>query len=385
MSDQQSLFEQNLSPKDRLSGDTFQENRTFQESNQQSTLESDPPQEKHSEEKSGKNSDDLASRKKELTEGANQLLRQYLAESTRQTYASGWNDFASFCAGLDLVPLPADQDTVAMYMTERHGQHAPSTIETRLSAIGFVHDQADEEDPTDTEEIRKLMKSIRRNSDHTPKQAPPLLTYHIRRMVNALRETQDTGEGADTPKEKADRLRALQDETIVLFGFASALRCSELAQLSVGHLTERPKGLFITIPESKTDQEGRGEDVPVRRLEDSDYCPVRTLQRWRSAASIEKGPIFRGVHWRGTILDGPISTATVNNAVGRAVRAAQLSNPDRFTSHSLRAGHITQANQEDVPDAVIKAQTRHDSDEVFRQYVRPEKNLDNSSSAHLDL
>ena len=150
------------------------------------------------------------------------------------------------------------------------------------------------------------------------------------------------------------------------------------------HLTERPRGLLVTIPGSKTDQEGTGQIVAVRRLEDSDYCPVRALQRRRSACSIEEGPIFRSVHRLGTILDGPISGATVGNVVERTVKAAQLPDPDRFTPNSLRAGHITQASEEDVPDAVIKAQSRHRSDEVFQQYVRPKK-LENSSSAHLDL
>jgi integrase len=71
--------------------------------------------------------------------------------------------------------------------------------------------------------------------------------------------------------------------------------------------------------------------------------------------------------------------------VKRAAEAAGLPQAEDYTGHSLRAGHITQASMEGAPDAAIQAQSRHESDRAFREYVRPQKLLENSSSAHLGL
>jgi len=75
-------------------------------------------------------------------------------------------------------------------------------------------------------------------------------------------------------------------------GFAGAFRRSELAALRMEHIDSRPDGLLVTVPESKTDQEGEGQLVAIRRIEGSEYCPVSALREWVSVASIEEGPIF---------------------------------------------------------------------------------------------
>jgi integrase len=151
------------------------------------------------------------------------------------------------------------------------------------------------------------------------------------------------------------------------------------------HIDSRPDGLLVTVPESKTDQEGEGQLVAIRRIEDSDYCPVKALRRWASVARVENGPIFRGVPRSGYISRDAITGRTVGNAVKRAAEAARLPQAEDYTGHSLRAGHITQASMEGAPDAAIQAQSRHESDRAFREYVRPQKLLENTSSAHLGL
>ena len=151
------------------------------------------------------------------------------------------------------------------------------------------------------------------------------------------------------------------------------------------HIDSRPDGLLVTVPESKTDQEGEGQLVAIRRIEDSDYCPVSALRKWIDVAQVEEGPIFRGVPRSGYISRKAITGRTVGNAVKRAAEAAGLPQAEGYTGHSLRAGHVTQASMEGAPDAAIQAQSRHESDRAFREYVRPQKLLENTSSAHLGL
>ena len=61
------------------------------------------------------------------------------------------------------------------------------------------------------------------------------------------------------------RLTNVRDRALLLFGFASAMRRSELAALNFEDIEETADGLRVTIPRSKTDQEGRGDVIAVPR------------------------------------------------------------------------------------------------------------------------
>jgi len=90
------------------------------------------------------------------------------------------------------------------------------------------------------------------------------------------------------------------------------------------------KGLVVHIPRSKADQAGEGQTVTALKNEaDPTYCPVRALSRWRRAASIEEGPLFRGVRRDGRVLPEAISYKTLNRLVKRACREAGLE-PEGF-------------------------------------------------------
>jgi len=53
-------------------------------------------------------------------------------------------------------------------------------------------------------------------------------------------------------------LRDLRDRALLLYGFATALRCSELVRLQVADIESRALGDVVTIGHSKGDQEGQG-------------------------------------------------------------------------------------------------------------------------------
>jgi integrase len=60
-----------------------------------------------------------------------------------------------------------------------------------------------------------------------------------------------------------DSLAGRRDACLLLLGFATALRRSELVALEVNNLTETSDGLIVTVRKSKTDQEGAGRQVGV--------------------------------------------------------------------------------------------------------------------------
>ena len=198
-----------------------------------------------------------------------------LSENTRRAYQRGWEDFAQFCEEHGFDAAPATEQALALYLSDRAEDLAPSTLSQRMAAIQHAHDERGLRGPTRSKAVHNVMRGIRRESDRSPEQAPPLLTEHIKDMVDAL---PGNGKPPGGTEAEAAWLRGKRDRALILMGFAGAFRRSELAALRIEHVDSRPDGLLVTVPESKTDQEGEGQLVAIRQIEDSDYCPVKALR-----------------------------------------------------------------------------------------------------------
>ncbi len=135
-----------------------------------------------------------------------------------------------------------------------------------------------------------------------------------------------------------DSLIGRRDACLLLLGFASALRRSELVALNVEDLSETDEGLVVTVRRSKTDQEGEGREIGVPYGSNPSTCPVRATRAWLEASGIESGPVFRSVDRHGTVGTTALSGKAVALIVKRTVEAAGL-DPARFAAHSLRSGY----------------------------------------------
>lgn len=389
---------------------------------------SDSPSSGKRSDSSGEPSSEASSEKPVRPEGlreklaSNPELRRYaenavfyheeaLSENTRSAYESAWEDFCLFCEQYDFESLPAEPGTVALYLSflakkidfetgeiQKEGLSVP-TLEQRLSAIRHYHEDQDLESPTTTRQVKKVMAGIRRNQKHRSEGARPLMTYHVKRMVGALskkgeiyaekkRERAKTPSGAQLTSGESRYLRLLKlrNRALLLIGYAGALRRSELAGLEFEDVRrESELGLLLDIRHSKTDQEGEGQLVYIRRLE-SKYDPVRALDNWREGAKIESGPIFRPITRGGSTKDRAITGKTVGNVVQEAAQLAGLSGAEEYSAHSLRAGHATQATKNGVPAEIAMNTTRHESREQFSEYVRnDEQAFESASSGKLGL
>ena len=347
--------------------------------------------------------------------GAKDFSEKALSERTRKAYRRAWSDFTGYCEGIGKEPLPARPVTVAAYINNRararptaRGASADrsdeglsaSTLEQRLAAIKYYHESEGRASPTDHPQVSRVMQGIRNDTgrqEALPRvEAAPLVSSDLKQALEVL-----PGSGAAPPQSEtaacAKWLRGRRDRALLLLGFATALRPRELISVEKKHVARGAKGksegLIIHIPRSKADQEAKGQRVTALKNEgDSTYCPVRALSRWRRAASIEEGPLFRGVRRDGRVLPGAISYKTLNRLVKRACREAGLE-PEgfseakrrRYSAHSLRAGHVTDASSRGAPDNVLMMQTRHADPKTLRKYDRPSQQLEESSSAFLGL
>jgi integrase len=175
-----------------------------------------------------------------------------------------------------------------------------------------------------------------------------------------------------------------RDATLLLVGFAGALRRSELTAMNWGDIRTRDEGLEILIRHSKTDQEGRGRRVAIPYGSDEQTCPVRSLQRWREHLPVARGPVFRSVNRHGGIGTSRLSDTAVNGIVKRAALAAGL-DASTYSGHSLRAGFATTAALNGASERQIANQTGHRSLETLREYIRPARLFADNAAAVLGL
>ncbi|WP_338333682.1 hypothetical protein [Acetobacter sp. LMG 32666] len=70
------------------------------------------------------------------------------------------------------------------------------------------------------------------------------------------------------------KLSGMRDRALLLMGFYGAFRRSELACIYIRHVTLVSKGLLVTLPQSKGDRQGKGEEIAFPYTYDQ-YCPVK--------------------------------------------------------------------------------------------------------------
>jgi integrase len=81
----------------------------------------------------------------------------------------------------------------------------------------------------------------------------------------------------------------------LLFGFAGALRRSELVALQVEDVAIVAGGLRLRIVRGKTDQAGQGAEIDLSRGRYAETCPARAFEAWQAVAKRKAGSLFRRI------------------------------------------------------------------------------------------
>jgi integrase len=297
------------------------------------------------------------------------------ATSTRRVYEVHWKHFTGFCRRERLSALPAAWQTVVAYALDCAGQCSMSTLTARLAAIAQRHADT-ENNPAAHPQVKEVLKGIRRKHGRAPKAKEPALTEDIRAMVDRQPETP----------------AGLRNKALLLVGYASACRRSEVVAFDVEDLKFTREGITLAIRKSKTDQEAQGQMIAVQYLQGSPYFPVLALRAWLTAAGIKSGPVFRRISKSGRVihhsvitkkgrgLSPRLSAESVALIVKEAAQAIGK-DPEIFAGHSLRSGFATQVAKNGGQVADIMRQTRHKSVDTamihpHRPTVRPQPKHD---------
>jgi len=293
------------------------------------------------------------------------------APSTLRAYASDLKNYEAWCGRHGLDALPATPEVVGAYLAAAGEGYAMQTLRRRVAAIARACGVAGH--PLDTKHpaIRETLRGIGRTHGSRGRRSAALTTVELRKLSRVCE-----------PGLAGDRDRAL-----LLTGFAGALRRSELVALDVERLTWSNDGVKLLLEKSKTDKAGEGAEIMIVFGRNEDTCPVRALRRWLDAAAITAGPVFRKVNKAGRVEARRLSEDAVRQILLR--RAAQAGVKGSLTEpvspHGLRAGFVTTAYRNGVPDEEIMGHTRHRSLTTMRSYVRRAKLSQTSPAGKLGL
>ncbi|MEU7267105.1 site-specific integrase [Streptomyces albidoflavus] len=318
-----------------------------------------------------------------------------VADSTRRAYSTDRDAFASWCADEGRVPVPASGETMAEWVRSltvtprpRTGKPAgPSTIERAMSAVTSWHQEQGRPKPN-MRGARAVLNAYRdrlaeaREEAAQARQATAALPEQIRAMLTGTDRT---------------TLAGRRNAALVLIGFATAARVSELVALDIAAAVETEHGYDVTAYRKKV---RRHTINAVLYGADPATCPVRALRTYRAAlrdAGRADGPLFVRVdRWdriappltrRGLPIGDPAGRMTAEAAaevVERLAVAAGLSGD--WSGHSLRRGFATAARAAGHdPLEIARAGGWVDGSRVLARYLTDLDRVKNSPLVGIGL
>ena len=309
-----------------------------------------------------------------LTEQARAYVRAAKAPATLRAYRSDWQHFSAWCLGRGAESLPAQPQTVALYMVVLAETHRPATITRRLTAIcqGPTRPPTTP-NPATTEHavVSETLKGIRRTLGTAQPGKTPLA---------------DCRPGPSSGPPARQPLAGSRDRALLLTGYTGGLRRSELgSQHGRRPRSGSRRGAVLNAAggrrPTRKGREGRwrspGERTgpPARSPRSATGSRPRGLARGRSFA--------RSIGMARSASGGCIGTRWGRSSSEAVARAGF--DPKEFAGHSLRSGFATQAARNGASAFDIMRQTGHRSITTVSRYVRDAQIFRDASASRLGL
>jgi integrase len=295
------------------------------------------------------------------------LHRTFLAaatsDNTRRAYRSAIRHFLAW-GGV----LPSDEPMVVRYLLSYAQTLNPRTLTLRLTALSQWHIHQRFPDPASTPTVRKTLAGISRIHGKPRKKAKALPLEDLQGIIACL--------------AARDGLKALRDNALLQLAFFGGFRRSEIVRLSVDNIAWERQGIVITLPRSKTDQQGEGI-VKAIPFGDGICCPARALRAWLDAAAITAGALFRAVNKWGVVGDKGLDPASVNTVLTRCAKEAGLGYVPELSSHSLRRGMATSAYRAGADFRDIKRQGGWRHDGTVQGYIEEASQFEENAAGVL--
>ena len=285
-------------------------------------------------------------------------LKNSKADNTIRAYKSDFNDFGLFCTQNGFKSLPSDPKIVSLYLTQLSTKNVKiSTIKRRLVSIGVIHKLKGHYLDTKHPLIVENLMGIKRRKGSIQNGKKPLLINNLKKIINVI------------DQQKKEKIKILRDRTIILIGFSGGFRRNEIVSLDFDDLDFVEEGLKINIKRSKTDQFGAGSTKGLPYFENSQYCPVVSIQKWIEISKINSGALFRRFTKGSNLSEKRLTDQTVALLIKEYLGLAGIDSTN-YSGHSLRSGFATSAAEAGAEERTIMAMTGHKSTEMVRRYIK---------------
>ena len=289
-------------------------------------------------------------------------LQNSKANNTVRAYKSDFRDFGLFCAKNGLKSLPSEPKIISLYLTYLSTKEIKmSTLRRRLVSIGVIHKLKGYYLDTKHPSIIENLMGIKRRKGTYQRGKKPLLINNLKNIINVLDQLID----ADINK--------IRDRTIILIGFSGGFRRNEIVSLDYEDLDFVKEGLKISLKRSKTDQFGEGLVKALPYFNNSNYCPVTSLNKWIKISNINSGPLFRSFRKGSRLSEKRLTDQTIALIIKKYLNLAGIDSKN-YSGHSLRSGFATSAAESGAEERSIMSMTGHKSTEMVRRYIK-EANL----------
>ena len=334
-----------------------------------------------------------------INDNVTKLKEKSKAKNTQDKYEGDWLKFIDYCKKkyhcnpLEVDDLDSAYALTANYMDWLHEDpeakilkgssnipgrekinnnpysstaYKASTIQRILASITYKYRlngfQFDRKNPNISETISAI---VRNEKNLKSGQAKEILKDDLVKIIEAI------------PKNDDD-FRNIRDKALILMGFYSFCRRSELLGMKFEHLNFGDDGIQVLIPFSKTDQSGEGRMIFLPKTNDN-YCPVNALYNWLEVARIDSGPLFYKINKSNNIEKYTLNQKNIKMSLTdthfvlmlkKRAGAANLDDCDKISGHSLRIGAITQARMNGVPTHEIMAQSGHKTTQMIDRYTK---------------
>jgi site-specific recombinase XerD len=289
-------------------------------------------------------------------------LQSSKAANTIRAYKSDFRDFGLFCAQNGFKSLPSEPRIISLYLTYLSTKDAKmSTLKRRLVSIGVIHKLKGHYLDTKHPSIIENIMGIKRRKGSIQKGKKPILINSLKAIINVIDE------------QNKEEIKKLRDRSIILIGFSGGFRRNEIVSLDYDDLDFVNEGLKITIRRSKTDQFGEGSIKALPYFENTQYCPVVSLNKWINISKINSGSLFRRFSKGSKLTKKRLTDQTVALLIKEYLNLAGIDGKN-YSGHSLRSGFATSAAESGAEERSIMAMTGHKSTQMVRRYIK-EANL----------
>ncbi len=291
-----------------------------------------------------------------------ELLNHSKSDNTKLAYDSDWKSFTQFCSIYNHTPIPANEMIIIHYMSELSKTLKFSTIKRHIASISKAHTSAKFISPTNHPLVKEALDAISRTKGNkqTPKKA--LILEDLKRLIDII---------------DVSTLQGKRDKALLLLGFATASRRSELVSINAEDIEYNDKGIDINIHESKKERWIKKSILYTN----NDYCPIVAIKEWLLASHIKTDSLFRSINKVNTVMER-LSDHAVAEIIKKYVKLAGL-DPSIYSGHSLRSGFITSAGEQGFDLSSIKRQSGHSTVTMIDRYTQEGQRYKNNATSIL--